>query len=241
MKHKQNIYDLISNYLNIQEDTINLLEHPVDSDTQLEYFELSRNQDRISDKDIIDRKDLIFDEEFPEEQKKLLLVQLASISSIEAYRTIEKYMKEPDSKLVGWAYMALLESRLLLESTILEENRVLITTGLGGKGNKLRYFIVFFTNDGKPINKTQEKIIRKEINFSLAGNEAELEEICFNDRFAYFLIVLPVNIPLYSFFNKIIKECNEFGDFLFKDFIISNVKILSIDEIRELLSLNDIN
>ena len=134
----------------------------------------------------------------------------------------------------------MLESRLLLESTFLDENKVLITTGLGGKGNKLRYFIVFFTDDGSPITQLQQRIIQNEINYASCRHGAELEDLIFEEDFAYILTVVPIQIPVQQFFNKILRECNEFGAFLFNDFIISNIKILSVEEIRELLAMNDI-
>lgn len=241
MSPSENIYDILNEYLEVGEDSISLLEEPIDADTQFEYFECSKNQENhLTNDEIISRKDLIFDDSVSNEQKKLLLVQLASISNIEAYRTIEKYLKKPNTKLINWAYLAFLESRLLLESTFLNENKVLITTGLGGKGNKLRYFIVFFTNDGLPITHLQQKIIKSELDYAFCRNEAEIENLFFEDGFAYILTMVPINIPVQQFFNKILIECNEFGDFLFHDFIISNVKILSIEEIRELLAINDI-
>ncbi len=241
MRSSENIYDILNEYLEVGEDSISLLEEPIDTNTQLEYFECSKNHDKnLTDDEIISKKDLIFDDSVPNEQKKLILVQLASISNVEAYRTIEKYLKKPNKKLSKWAHLAFLESRLLLESTFLDENKVLITTGLGGKGNKLRYFIVFFTDDGSPITNLQQDIIKNELNYALCENDAEIENLIFEEGFAYILTVVPINIPVQQFFNKILRDCNEFGDFLFDDFIISNVKILSIEEIRELLAINDI-
>ena len=241
MKSTENIYDILNEFLEVGEDSINLLEEPIDADTQLEYFECSKNNEsNLTVDEIISKKDLIFDDSFPNDQKKILLVQLASISNVEAYRTIEKYLKKPNTKLSKWAYLALLESRLLLESTFLDENKVLITTGLGGKGNKLRYFIVFFTDDGSPITQLQQRIIQNEINYASCRHGAELEDLIFEEDFAYILTVVPIQIPVQQFFNKILRECNEFGDFLFNDFIISNIKILSVEEIRELLAMNDI-
>ncbi len=241
MRSSENIYDLLNEYLEVDEDSINLLEEPIDSDTQLEYFEYSKNhENKLTVEEIISKKDLLFDDSVSNEQKKTMLVQLASISNVEAYRTIEKYLKDPGSKLFKWAYLAFLESRLLLESTFLNENKVLITTGLGGKGNKLRYFIVFFTDDGSPITHLQQKIIKNELNYAFCRHDAEIENLMFEDGFAHILTVVPIHIPVQKFFNKILRECNEFGGFLFDDFIISNVKILSVEEIRELLAINNI-
>ena len=241
MKATDNIYDLVSEYLQVNEGNINILDERIDSDTQLEYFECSKNNENIlTDDEIINKKDLIFDDEISTDEKKILLVQLATISKVEAYRTIEKYLRNPNIKLYQWAYLALLENRLLLESTLLEENKVLITTGLGSKGNKLRYFIVFFTGDGSCFTPLQQKIILNEMNFAFNRIDAEIEDAVFQEGFALLTTIVPMQVPVQNLFYKIIKECNEFGSFLFKDYIITNHKVLSLEEIRELLALNNI-
>ena len=241
MKTSDNIYDLLNEYLQIDEDSISILDEQIDCDTQFEYFEYSRNHENLlSDDEIIQKKDLIFDEKVSTDEKKVLLVQLASTKNIEAYRTIERYLKKPNIKLYDWAYLALCENRILLESTLLEENKVLITTGLGSKGNKLRYFIVFFTDDGSPITHLQQKIILSELNYAFKHSGAEIEQIIFQEGFASFTTVVPMNVAVQELFKKIVEECNEFGGFLFNDYIITNVKVLDLDEIRELLALNNI-
>ena len=241
MATEQNLYDILNEYLEIGSDSISLLEEPVDLDTQMEYFEYKRDRNEmLSADEIISKKDQIFADDISTEGKKLLLVQLASIGNVEAFRTIEKYLKNPDDSLFKWAYLAFLESRLLLESTFLDENKVLITTGLGGKGLKLRYFIVFFTGDGSPISRFQQRIIENELKYAFYRHGAEIEDLIFEDGFAYFVTVVPIQIAVQKFFTEILRECNTFGSFLFNDFIISNVKKLSVEEIRELLAINQI-
>jgi hypothetical protein len=237
----ENIYDLINNYFDVGEESISIIEKQIDGDLQLEYFECSKNQDNNkSEHEIILEKDLIFDDSVSVDQKKILLVQLASVNNVKAYRTIEEYLKTPNVKLFEWAYLALQESRILLESKLLEENKVLITTGLGGKGNKLRYFIVFFTGDGASFTPLQQEIINNELNYAFKSIDAEVEDIIFEDSFALVLSIVPIHIPVQRLFDSIISECNEFGEFLFKDYIITNLKVLSLDEIREFLALNNI-
>jgi hypothetical protein len=237
-----NIYDLLNEYLDIGENGINILEEQIDSEIQLEYFEYSRNKEnKDSAEEILRNSDLIFSSEISADLKKNILVQLASINNVEAYRTIQKYLQNSDNHLYDWACMALQESRLLLESNFLEESKVLITTGLGGKGFKLRYFVVFFTRNGFPLNQLQKRIIKSELNYTLEKSGAEIEDIIFEDRFASFLSFVPINIPVQQLFESVISECNQFGNFLFNDFIITNLKVLSVDEIREMLALNNVD
>ena len=246
MDRNDNIYDLLNEYLDIGEEGICLLEEQIDSDTQLEYFEYSKNQEKTqSAEEVFQQTPLIFDQATSEDHKKKILVQLASLDDVEAYRTIEKYLRQPNSKLYEWAYLALQESRLLLESKFLEENKVLITTGLGGKGLKLRYFIVLFTSDGSNLTDLQKKIISSELQYTLGRKGAEIEHLHFEDGFASVLTVVPIRVPVQRLFDKVVRELQtvielEFGDFLFNDYIITNVKILNLQEIRELLSINNI-
>jgi hypothetical protein len=239
-KH-ENIYDLLNEYLDIGDTGINILEEKIHPDTQLEYFEYSRDHEKISSlDDMFLYKTEIFNDEISVDREKKILVQLASFNHVEAYRTIERYLQKPGIRLYDWAYMALQESRLLIESKILEESKVLITTGLGGKGFKLRYFIVFFTIDGSHMTKLQKKIIKSELKYTLKRKGAEIEDLIFKDGFACVLSMVPMQIPVKKLFTKILNECNQFGNFLFNDFIITNVKVLSMDEIQELLAINNL-
>ena len=236
-----NIFDKLQEFLGLEETSINILEENIDSETQLEYFEYSRSYTCLRSKgEIIKTKDCLLDQNLSIERKKDALIELASINNIEAYRAIEKYLHQPNIKLYDWACLALNESRLQLESQLLDESKVLITTGLGGKGFKLRYFTVFFTPDGKPINSMQKNIIVKELEYFLHLNKSDLEDIEFDESFASVLSMIPINIPPKPLFQKVINECNVFGNFLFNDFIITNMKAMDTDDIRELLSVNNI-
>lgn len=241
MGSNDNIYDKLQDFLGMEESNINVLEESIDSNIQLEYFECSRNitQSR-SEVEILQDKDCLFDLDLSIDKKKNTLIELASVNNIEAYRTIEKYLNQPNIKLYEWAILALQESKLNLECQLLDESKVLITTGLGGKGQKLRYFIVLFTPDGNVITGIQQQIIIKELEYQLRLSGSELEDYIFEDSFASILCMIPLKTPPKPLFKSIIEECNFFGDFLYNDFIITNVKALNVDEITELLAINNI-
>ncbi len=241
MREQENIFEKLVEYFGFEEESINILEESIDADTQIEYFEFSRNLiSKKSEEEIIKNKELIFDNNEPLVNKKSALVELASLNSIEAYRVIEKYIQKPNIKLHDWACLALQESRMHLESNLLDESKVLITTGLGGKGLNLRYFSVLFTPNGEPMSKLQKNIITKELLYQLQKKDAILEDLVFDDCFASILVMVPLKVNLNNLFQSIIQECNQIGKFLYEDFIITNVKALSTEEIRELLRANSI-
>jgi len=234
-----NIYDKIRDMFGEVQDNLNILEEQIDVDVQTEYFEYSKNHtSRFNPEEAIRKKEDIFLNNTSLEDKKRLLVELASIDNIEAFRTIERYLNDPDQNLLDWAKLALQESKLLIESKLLDENQVLISTGLGGKGLKLRYFVVIFSNTEKCLTEFQKKIINSELKYQMKKNDAEIENIQFEKDLFTILSVIPLNVPIQDIFKNFVKDCNQFGNFLSKEFLITNVKILTINEIRELLIEN---
>ena len=67
--------------------------------------------------------------------------------------------KDGSFLLTDWAYMALMESRIMLESELSEEKQIYISTGLGGKGRKLRFYLLLQTNENKPFLDYQRNVI----------------------------------------------------------------------------------
>jgi hypothetical protein len=183
----------------------------------------------------MNKKELIFDGNIPEVERKNLFAQLASLEDVEAYRTIERYLKSASSGLRNWAILALQESRMLLESRLLDENQVFISTGLGGKGAKLRYFVVLIPRLAEPLTGLQQKIVRNEFEISLRKREAEIENLNFPGHYATLLVIIPLRVPLKEVFHEAIRECNQYGNFLRSNFIVTNVRELGLDEIEDFL------
>jgi hypothetical protein len=231
---EENIYDRIQDIFGHFPEHFSILEEKIDIDLQMEYFEFSRGYKKnlISD-NILSVKDNLFEKDNTIANKKKLLVQLASIEEVEAYRAIEKYVQEPDSELREWAILAFQESRMLIQSKLLDENQVFISTGLGGKGSKLRYFVVLLNNFGNPFEELQQKLIRTELDFFLKKHDAELEEVNFMNDYCSLLAIVPIKVSIRDVFKAAIAECNVYGGFIRKNFIVTNVKTLSYDEIKE--------
>jgi len=182
---------------------------------------------------VLRESELLFDPHSSPEEKKIQLAKLASLDKVEAYRIIERFLNEDPDELKNWAILALQENRMLLESRLLGENHVFISTGLGGKGDKLRYFIVLFGKETADLSDLQKKIIRTEFEIGLKKHKAEIEEIKFSGSMATMLALIPLKVIIKQIFSEAISECNQYGDFLISNFIITNVKTLSFKEIRD--------
>ena len=236
MKENENIYDKISELFGGFQGTLNILEDEIDIDVQMNYFDLSRKYKKeVMPKLKLEDPDRLFSTDASFEEKKELLIQLASLDTVEAYRKIEKFHRDAPEGLKNWATLALKESKMLMESKLLDENQVYISTGLGGKGDKLRYFVVLLGNNVNEFSDLQKKIIKNEFKFSLKKYNSEAEEFNFSESVATVLAVVPLESPVKAVFEEAILECNNYGNFIKENFVITNVKKLSFDEINDYL------
>ncbi len=233
---KGNIFDKIKEVFGSISGNLNVLEEQIDIDLQMEYFKASKKSKEIPAEDILMRMDNLFSDDFTNDEKKTLLVDLASVDDVDAFRAIEKYALSPAEELREWTILAMQESRMILESSLLDENQVFISTGLGGKGSKLRYFVVLVHHQKEDFNDVQKNLIRSEFDYSLTKYKGELESIVFSGPFAKLLAVVPINAPLKDLFQNAIHEANQIGDFIKENFIVTNVKQLSDSEISDFLN-----
>ncbi len=222
-------------------DNFSILEEQIDVELQTEYFDTARSL-RVEEapENLIETALIMLnDDETEHELKKEILIRLAGLDKVEAFRIVEKFHKKADGELRSWAVLALQESRMLLQSSLLEEQQVFISTGLGGKHQKIRYFVsVMSHNIDEDFTVTQQKIVKSELDFFLKENEGELEEVQFETGFALSLFLFPLKQNLHQVLSSFIRECNQYGDFLKDDIIITNVKALSAKEIRTFLKNN---
>jgi hypothetical protein len=230
------LYRKIQEALKNIPENFNILEEQIDVQLQMTYFEFSRKLREEEDLSTLNGyKDSLFDLLVSEENKKKILVALASSAEVESFRTIERFLKKPDPGLKDWAILALQESRMLLQSSLLDEQQVFISTGLGGKGRSLRYFVVFLNKEGNGLTKMQQKLLRDELRYVIEKNDGELEDFDVMLDFTSATVILPLKAQLKDIFRGIIDECNQYGNFLDEDMVITNVKRLNTTEIVEIL------
>ncbi|WP_068690642.1 hypothetical protein [Culturomica massiliensis] len=220
---------------------LNVLEEEIDIEIQREYFNLAHSITKKPRKfkqlckKYTENINQLFDENIPEKQKKEMLTVLATLDDISIYRAIENFSKQ-DTPLKSWATVALQQSRMLIQSNLLEDPEIFISTGLGGRGNLLRYFCVFLNRQKEnSLEEFQQKIVRNETEAALSPLKGELEQIHFSTGYSTFTVLIPLNADLKILFSGIVEECNLYGNFLHENMIITNVKKLSDEEIQSLL------
>ena len=236
-------YNNIQKALENLPDNFNILEEQIDMEVQMQYFEFSQNnRSTLLSEECFQNREQLFCPETEMERKKEILSAIAAVDDVVAYRTIEKFLENENGELKQWAVLAFQESRMLLQSSLLDEQQVFISTGLGGKGRKLRYFTVFINQEGdKILNATQRKLLKEELIFELKKHDGEFEVIDFMEGFSTAQIMLPLKADIKQVFRAIIDECNQYGHFLKDDFVVTNVKVLSQEEIIRMLNQNKKN
>jgi len=236
MEEHENLYEKIREILGNTPGNLKILEQQIDLDLQMEYYECSiRIREERTEQWALEGMQYLGEPDYPEELKKDILARMASIDRVDCYRAIEAYMEQTEGPLVSWAALALNECRMLLESRLLDENQVFISTGLGGKDGKLRYFVVLMTRTKVDLTSSQKMVIKNEFEYILKKFDAVLEETDFSDYLATITLLLPMNHSLNTVFKEAIDECNRYGNFLNDDFIVTNVRILSFREIKDFL------
>lgn len=240
MGNGQKIIQDIEQLLSIAGSNLNILEEEVDLKVQQDYFnllyEVSQDSDAYPDiqKEYLEHINDLFDENTDAETKKRILVVLATVDDVVIYRAIEHFSKQTSS-LRKWAVIALQQSRMLLQSSLLDDPGIFISSGLGGNGHLLRYFCVFINRAADGLPAFQQNILKNELETALHKVNGKIESIKFQPDFTSALLLLPLQVNLQSLFSDLIDECNQYGNFLHENMIVTNVKKLTKKEIYKLL------
>lgn len=234
---EKKIEDIIANF----KGNFHILEKKIALEDQMVYFNKSKHLKKFMPENVMELAENLWDDDVAEEQRKKILIWLASMQEVKAYRIIEDFFyKIPDGDLKNWSYLALIEARMGLESALSNEKQIFISTGLGGKGQMLRYFIVLFPNDReKGFSEFEQDFVRKEFEFvlNLEGCEFELREQ--KQSYLSFVALLPIDILIKDIVVKIFNACNQFGKFISDKFIITNVKEMNESEIFEFINTGE--
>lgn len=239
MEEKQ-FYHNIQRVLENLPDNFSILEEQIDIDIQVKYFELAnRVRSKKNAAKCFKNREELFLNDISDDRKREILLAIASIDDVKAFRTIEKFVGLAEGEIKQWAVLAFQESRMLIQSSLLDEQQVFISTGLGGKGQKLRYYVVFINRNRNIIlTKTQQKLLKNELVYELNQSKGEFESMDFSEGFSTVLVMLPLQSDIKKLFRSVIDECNQYGDFLDDDMIVTNVKVMSRNEILEMLKQN---
>ncbi len=218
-------------------DSFGVMESAIALSVQEEYFNLLKSIDfgNIDYKDVLKKSAKLFFENTPIETKKRILILLAHRGTVESFRTLEKYLKISEGNLRDWALLSLKECRMFLESVLLKEESGFISTGLGGRDNKLRYYFIVSSKEGLTLSENHRNTLKRGFDTISQKYNSEIEEINFETNYAMIGIFIPMDVAVGEVIEEGISECNKMVEFLFIRYYVTNVKKPTCEEISKYL------
>ncbi|MDH6533437.1 hypothetical protein D0T51_00385 [Parabacteroides sp. 52] len=243
MKKEKDVFKQFRDSFSKMDGHFHILEQRIPVEIQMEYFKYSEqirshsdHTEPLSDEECEAISDLLQIETLSNDEKKHLITTLAISKSVKAYRLLKEYVEHPDPAIADWAYMAVMEARISLESEFSDEKQIYISTGLGGKDEKLRFYILILSNDKKVFLEYQKQVIEREFNYLLPQDNCEIERLTIEDNYIELILLIPVRADIKGILGNVITECNQYGDFLSNQYTITNVKELSKEEIKDIIT-----
>jgi hypothetical protein len=219
-------------YITEHSSSIRIVDDIINVKDQEQFLRLARKikPNKVSNMEALRMADRLFETDVTIPEAKKILVILALRSNIEAFRVIEKYKEVAPPKLQDFARFSFYISRTLVEGDLSDNPPSLISTGLGGKNNKLRMFIAIF-----PSFEVLSVKIKPELSEwngkKLQKLPIETEKLHFLFEYTSLRILVPLNIDLTDVIKEFINECNKYGNFIFEGFFATNVTLPTHREI----------
>ena len=198
MKEEGDVFKKFRDSFSKMDGHFHILEQRVPVELQMEYFKYSeqvrkeRAKPDLNDMDYTAFRESLSNPESTTDYKKYILSMLATSREVKAYRMLEDYVQHPDEDVSNWAYMALMESRISLESELSDEKQIYISTGLGGKGEKLRFYVLMLSRDRKPFLEYQRKVIEREFAYFLPKADCEIERLTIGEQYVELVFLINV-------------------------------------------------
>ncbi|MCP4365058.1 MAG: hypothetical protein GY800_07125 [Planctomycetes bacterium] len=191
-------------------------------DPQPDYASLIRQGEQLVDKSM------------PISQKKVVLAELSQWGTTEAYRVVQEYATCPDQGLEEWSRIALYECRVRLEEELLGEPIGLISTGLGGDGQRLRFIFVLAFREEIPEEKEQLEMrgILDEVckQYGSGVEQAEFRPSCL-----YVQVLVPVAVAVGEVIEEGVALLNQGKKAVCQDYLVTNASVPTEEEIQEFL------
>jgi len=226
--------DQIREILDSIPERLKIVKDGIDFAVQQEYLKFTKmiNLKKYAQEDISAITFSLFKSGLILEKKKALAI-LAQQGTLEAYRTIEKFLESEEQELKDWGVLAQEECRILLESSLSDRNAGIVITGLGGEYNRLRYYVVVRSRNDAALTDAQKENISRRFSHICSQFDSILEEIQPYQHYVAMRGLIPMDIAVADVIEGGINECNAFGDFLDETYYVTNIKIPTEAEIQQ--------
>lgn len=223
---------------------IHVLEQRIPIEEQMTYFrqakawkERTDNKEEATD-DLVNGWLKLYENTEDPAEKKDYIIRLAASHHPKAYTILKELAQEcEDTELRNWICVAVVDIQMALESDMSGEKQIYVATGLGGKGEKLLFCLLFYSRTLTPFEPYQCDTIDREFRYILEKESCEVAQIEVGDIYAKLLIYIPFRENIRHCIGHAIESCNEYGNFLSEHYTITNVKELDEEEIREAIEI----
>ena len=128
-----------------------------------------------------------------------------------------------------FAVAALNYCRFKIENEVFDESMDMVSGGLGGMANKIRYYLALSGKDG--ITMEQGEYLERVFREVAEDRDSELEEVKHHDFYVSLLILGSFNHAIGDIVGAGLREC----DFLQREYYLTNVEIPTDERIRDWL------
>lgn len=199
-----------------------------------------KRQLSLSPKKLASIEGLLYDKRMGENWHRNTLVQLAAVRQLDAYRILEDFLIVAPERLKNWATLAEFDARIAIEADLTDrENVTVVTSGLGGRKNKMRFSSVCITTDWGALQAYQKDLLEKELLYAIKRANGELEDLHIGDSFVIANYLIPIGINPEPILRGAFAICNEMGDFMdistLRTTNISLIEVSDIDHLRRMM------
>jgi hypothetical protein len=203
------------------------------------YEEYERYAERLTtclpQVDGVEMRQTVFDPTAPLEAKREMLVRLAQCGTVDAYRAIERYVKNADAALAQWSKVALCECRMRLESELLEEPVGIVSTGLGGVQHRLRYLIVIGLSCGA-LHDGERRVLKSAWRTICGQHDSILEHASFHPSHIVLTLLVSMKTAVGTVIDAGIAAANGDAPILRHQYFVTNVAVPDEEEIQQILT-----
>jgi hypothetical protein len=237
---QENIFREVQQLLERTGGDLHVVEQRVPVQVQTAYFEYSEEMRgsllEITDDNLEELLAELNAPEVPNERKKYLLSSLAVSRKARAYTVLKAYAANADAELDDWANLALMESRITLETELSDERQIYISTGMGGEGDCLRFYVLLPSAGGVPFADYQRQVLEREVDYFMSRAGCRIERVDMESNYMGVVMLIPIRQNMGRLLNSIIDECNQYGGFVGKNVYVTNVQEPKEEEIARIIN-----
>ena len=227
----------IHELLNGMPEQLQVFKKGITPQIQQAYLEYSVNIDieAYASQDTATKGKKLFHPDTTIEDKKKCLILLAHEGTADACLIIRKFLEvSEDEVLKEWGGLALEEGWLLVESDLFEKPTGMVLTGLGGEGDRLRYFFAVGVK-GKDIDFPEFSSIEQRISSVCKEFAAVLEELQIFATYMTVQMLVSMDVAVGEVIERIIIESNREVEWLRREYFVTNSEIPSGEQILRYL------